>query len=76
MHYADFGFYEGRRGATPPVDERWYRRTYPDVAAAVRAAAIPSAQSHFDAIGGEEFRAPSATYLEDTTAWARALGKI
>jgi hypothetical protein len=46
------------------------------VAAAIRAAAIPSAQFHFDTIGGEELRAPSLAYLEDTTAWARACGKI
>jgi hypothetical protein len=46
------------------------------VAAAIRAAAIPSAQFHFDAIGGEEFRAPSLAYLEDTAAWAKACGKV
>jgi hypothetical protein len=46
------------------------------VAAAVRAAEITSAQFHFNAIGAEEFRAPSAAYLEDTTAWAKACGKV
>src|SRR5665213_393947 len=35
-HYVNFGFFEGRRGATAAVDEPWYRRTYEDVATAVR----------------------------------------
>ena len=26
LHYIGFGFFEGRSGATPDVDEAWYRR--------------------------------------------------
>src|ERR1017187_780115 len=72
VHYVSFGFFEGRRGATPAVDESWYRRTYPDIAAAVRKGDIASGAEHFDAIGAEEFRAPSAPFVADATEWKKA----
>jgi hypothetical protein len=74
-HYVSFGFFEGRRGATPPVDESWYRRTYSDIAAAVRKGDLSSGSEHFNTIGAEEFRAPSAAYLADTIEWKKATGK-
>ncbi len=70
-HYVNFGFFEGRRGATPTVDESWYRRNYTDIAAAVRRGEIASGTQHFDTIGAEEFRAPAAEHLEDATEWER-----
>ncbi len=73
-HYINFGFFEGRRGATPAVDESWYRRTYPDIAAAVRKGDIASGNEHFNTIGAEEFRAPSAEYVADATDWKKACG--
>jgi hypothetical protein len=73
-HYVNFGFFEGRRGATPPVDESWYRRTYVDIAAAVRRGDISSGGEHFNVMGAEEFRAPSAGCLEDAMEWAKACG--
>jgi len=75
VHYANFGFFEGRRGATPEVDENWYRRNYSDIANAVRKGDIASGGEHFNTIGAEEFRAPAAEYLADTTAWKKAAGK-
>lgn len=74
-HYIDFGFFEGRRGATPAVDESWYRRTYSDIAPAIRTATIASGSEHFDAIGAEEFRAPSAVYVTDANEWRRVCSK-
>jgi hypothetical protein len=71
-HYANFGFFEGRRGATPRVDESWYRRNYLDIAAAVRRGDISSGAEHFNMIGAEEFRAPSATHVEDAMEWEKA----
>jgi hypothetical protein len=73
-HYVSFGFFEGRRGATPSVDENWYRRTYSDVAAAIRKGEITSAQQHFLTIGAEEFRAPSAAHFPDATEWKKVCG--
>jgi hypothetical protein len=72
MHYMHFGFFEGRRGAIPAVDESWYRRNYADIAAAVRRGDIASGSEHFATIGAEEFRAPSFAYLEDAMEWERA----
>jgi hypothetical protein len=74
-HYVNFGFFEGRRGASPAVDEAWYRRNYLDIAAAVRRGDIASGGEHFDMIGGEEFRAPSAAFAEDALEWEKACGK-
>jgi hypothetical protein len=74
-HYVKFGFFEGRRGAAPPVDESWYRRTYSDIAIAIRDGAIKSGAEHFETIGGEEFRAPSPGYLADALEWKKAVGK-
>lgn len=75
MHYVSFGFFEGRRGATPAVDESWYRRTYADIAAAIRNGDIGSGAEHFNAIGAEEFRAPSAACVADAAEWKKASGR-
>jgi hypothetical protein len=75
VHYVNFGFFEGRRGALPTVDESWYRRTYADIAAAVRIGSITSGSEHFNTIGAEEFRAPSAAFQADATEWKKASGK-
>lgn len=75
VHYINFGFFEGRRGATPAVDEPWYRRNYTDIANAIRKGDIASGSEHFDTIGAEEFRAPAASYLADAVEWKRVAGK-
>jgi len=75
VHYVNFGFFEGRRGATPAVDESWYRRAYPDIGQALRKGEIASGSEHFDAIGAEEFRAPSASYVADAAEWKTVAGK-
>jgi hypothetical protein len=74
-HYVNFGFFEGRRGATPAVDEAWYRRNYSDIDAAVRRGDITSGAEHFDTIGAEEFRAPSLACAEHALAWKKACAK-
>jgi len=75
MHYVKFGFFEGRRGATPAVDESWYRRNYADIAAAVRRGDIASGSEHFATIGAEEFRAPASAHVEDAMDWETACGR-
>ena len=42
LHYLRYGYFEGRMGALPAVDEEWYLTTYPDVAQAVRAGRVIS----------------------------------
>lgn len=74
-HYWNFGFFEGRLGATPAVDEPWYRRTYSDIAMAVRKGEITSGVEHFNVKGAEEFRAPASQYVADAMEWKKAVGK-
>ncbi|MGH8654523.1 MAG: hypothetical protein ACREYE_21180 [Gammaproteobacteria bacterium] len=74
-HYLSAGFFEGRRGALPAVDEAWYRKVNADVAAAIRAGKLSSGGEHFGMIGVEEFRAPSKEYLSDCFTWKVALEK-
>ena len=71
LHYLGNGYCEGRSGAAPAVDERWYLRTYPDVSAAVRARHVASATQHFQEVGALELRAPSEKYVVDAVQWGR-----
>ena len=73
LHYIGFGYFEGRLGGTPAVDERWYLNTYSDVAQGVRAGKIGSASEHYDVIGASEGRSPSADYLPIAEHWKKAL---
>ena len=75
LHYIGFGYFEGRRGATPKVDEAWYRRAYTDVGAAIRAGQLASAAEHFTVVGAEEFRAPSPAFESHASQWKAVLGK-
>jgi hypothetical protein len=73
LHYIGFGYFEGRIGGTPAVDERWYLKMYSDVAQGIRAGKIGSASEHYDVIGASEGRSPSATYLPIAEHWKKAL---
>lgn len=75
-HYVDHGYFECRRGATPDVDEGWYKKLNPDVAAAIRARSVTSALEHYQAAGVEEFRAPNEAYAEECEAWKKALSRM
>ena len=46
------------RDETVPFDEAWYRRTYPDVEAAVQAGVFSSGDEHFRLFGRDEGRVP------------------
>jgi hypothetical protein len=74
LHYIGTGYFECRSGATPAVDEEWYLRTFPDVAAALRQGHIASATEHFEKIGINELRAPGPEYESDAVEWGTALG--
>jgi hypothetical protein len=72
VHYVGFGFFEGRDGATPDVDEAWYLRTCTDVAGGVRSGQIASAAEHFRVVGASEGRSPSAAYSITAEQWRKA----
>jgi hypothetical protein len=73
LHYVGFGYFEGRLGATPAVDQAWYLRAYPDVAEAMKANRIASAQEHFESVGAGEGRSPNAHYAPVAAQWKKAL---
>ena len=75
-HYIEFGFFEGRKGACPPVDENWYRRTYSDIDSAVQKGELASGREHFIVQGASEGRAPSAKYQADAQQWKAAFGRL
>jgi hypothetical protein len=74
LHYIGFGFFEGRSGATPDVDEAWYREMYPDVDIAIRCRQIQSAAEHFFQTGAAEGRSPNAEAEFDAQHWKIAFG--
>jgi hypothetical protein len=76
LHYVGFGYFEGRLGATPAVDENWYLRTNPDVASAVRAGRVASAAEHFTQAGAREWRSPSGQHEPDAAQWKKALETV
>ncbi len=69
QHFIAFGYFEGRRGGLPKVDETWYLRTYPDVAVAVAAGKVKSATEHFEVMGAGEGRAPSQALSDEAKRW-------
>ena len=73
QHFIGYGYFEGRRGGMPKVDEQWYLQTYRDVAQAVQNGQIGSATEHFEIIGAAEGRAPSKEYLDVAKQWKRLL---
>ena len=72
-HYVGFGYFEGRLGATPEVDEAWYLKAYPDVSQALALGNVTSAQEHFNVIGAGEGRSPNPAYVAEAFQWKKAL---
>jgi hypothetical protein len=73
QHFLGFGYFEGRKGILPEVDEQWYLETYPDVAAAIPNGELASATEHFEKAGAVEGRAPSPEYLDVAHQWKELL---
>jgi hypothetical protein len=67
-HYINYGYFEGRAGATK-VDESWYLRLNPDVASAVRIKKVGSASEHYIAAGAAEYRAPNEISAPECARW-------
>ncbi len=67
MNYDEFLDLVKKFLAAVPIDEEWYRTTYPDVADAIKAGAYRSARQHFVDHGYFEGRRPFD--LEIDEAW-------
>ena len=72
-HYVETGFFEGRIGAPPPVDEAFYTGMYPDVAQAVLRGDVASGREHYLRSGVAEGRVPSEQLRPDVEAWLSVL---
>ncbi len=72
-HYVETGFFEGRVGAPPPVDEAFYAERYADVAQAVQRGEVASAREHYVRSGAAEGRLPCARLKDEVDAWMSVL---
>ncbi len=58
LHFRTIGYFEGRLGAQPSVDQEWYMKTYPDIAKAILDRKVTSALDHYVQFGYKEGRLP------------------
>jgi hypothetical protein len=72
-HFIETGYFEGRVGAPPPVDEGFYREVYRDVSHAVDRGDVESAQTHYMRSGAAEGRVPSAQLQPEVDSWISIL---
>ena len=73
QHFLDSGFFEGRFGADPGVDDAFYATQYKDVAKAVLKGEVPSALDHYLHTGAAEGRVPSAAAQPAVEGWMAIL---
>jgi hypothetical protein len=72
-HFIDLGFFEGRMGFPPAVDEAYYTSLYKDVGAAVQRGEITSATEHYLRSGASEGRIPNAQMKPVVDSWSSVL---
>jgi hypothetical protein len=72
-HYIEFGYFEGRVGAPPPVDEAYYTSLYKDVGQAMLSGEIKTAAEHYEDSGCAEGRIPNAQLKPIIDEWAELL---
>lgn len=72
-HFLQHGYFEGRPGAEPVVDEKWYTDFYSDIESAIRGSTMTSARQHFLESGELEFRFPNKATADLWQPWKAAL---
>ncbi len=72
-HYVETGYFEGRMGTAPAIDEARYAAAYADVAEAIADGRIGSATEHYMLSGAAEGRVPDAAQEADIAAWMSIL---
>jgi hypothetical protein len=72
-HFIESGFFEGRFGAPPTVDEAFYTSYYKDVGLAVTRGEIPSATEHYLRQGAAEGRIPNREVKPEVDYWISVL---
>jgi hypothetical protein len=71
-HFVRQGYFEGRLGIEPTVDEQFYLKEYPDVAVAIDAGKFTSAADHFIRGGATEGRFTTRAEKELCEKWMSA----
>jgi hypothetical protein len=72
-HFIETGFFEGRQGVAPAIDEAYYRGAYRDVALAVQRGDVASGLEHYLRSGAAEGRVPSAPLKPEVDSWMSIL---
>lgn len=72
-HYVETGYFEGRMGAPPPVEDEYYIAAYKDVAQAIQRGDVASASEHYLRSGASEGRVPNAALKADVDQWMSVL---
>ena len=68
-HFIEAGFFEGRFGAPPPVDDAFYTDHYDDVREAVENGDVTSASDHYMRSGAAEGRVPQPALKPLVDSW-------
>lgn len=72
QHFVTKGYFEGRAGGAPVVDEMWYQQRYADVAKELSGGGITSAGDHYIENGAREWRSPTLADQKLVDEWKRA----
>lgn len=72
-HFVEQGYFEGRCGAPPALDEAFYVMNYRDVAKALTQGEIASPSEHYIRAGAAEGRNPSPALIAEVAFWADLL---
>jgi hypothetical protein len=72
-HFIEEGYFEGRLGTNPAVNDQFYRENYPDVAKALDTGKVTSAFDHYVATGCFEGRCANEAEQERITPWLELL---
>ena len=73
QHYVESGYFEGRFGAPPVVDEAFYTSHYKDVGQAVLRGDVVSGTEHYLRSGAAEGRLPTEEARDELDAWMSVL---
>lgn len=73
QHFIETGYFEGRFGAPPQVDEAYYTSTYKDVGQAVLKGDVSSGTEHYLRSGASEGRVPNEEVRPELEAWMLVL---
>jgi hypothetical protein len=72
-HFVEQGYFEGRSGAAPLVNEAFYTSAYADVAEAVRRGDVASGTEHYLRSGAAEGRMPNPLLKATIDGWTAVM---